>query len=294
MRPDFPPAEELVLALADGSRFLIAAGDEGAGTVVSQFGVAMGLGVSKATPLGGAGRRLLVHTDPHRHRASSPRRDESLPADRETAVFLTFCANGDQLFIQLLEISVVLARDAQVRGGILLHGALAERGGRGVILAAPGGTGKSTASERLRSPWRSLCDDATLVVVDTRGNYWAHPWPTWSRFLAGGPGGTWDVQHAVPLEAIFFLSQSVIDRVEFVGAGQAVSLLVESAEQASQLMARGRSREEARALRLERFDILCGLARAIPTHVLQLSLTGAFWEQIEQALNRRGGRHAAP
>ena len=31
-------------------------------------------------------------------------------------------------------------------------------------------------------PWRSLCDDATLVVRDASGRYWAHPWPTWSRF----------------------------------------------------------------------------------------------------------------
>lgn len=291
MRPGLPQAEEFVLALAGGSRFLIAAGDEGAASVVSQLAAAMGLGVSKAAPLSGTERRLLVHTDPRRYRASPPRRHESLPADRGTAVLLTSCAIGDELFVQLLEISLVLARDAQARGGLLLHGALAERKGSGVILAAPGGTGKSTASERLRPPWRSLCDDTTLVVMDSQGKYWAHPWPTWSRFLTGEPGGTWDVQHAVPLEGIFFLSQSVTDRVESVGAGHAASLLVECAEQASQLMARGRSSEEARALRLERFDNLCGLARAMPTHVLQISLTGAFWGQIEQALGGRDGRH---
>ena len=51
------------------------------------------------------------------------------------------------------------ARDAQTRGEVLLHGALAEKDGIGVILAAPGGTGKTTASDRLLAPWRSRCDE---------------------------------------------------------------------------------------------------------------------------------------
>ncbi len=153
-----------------------------------------------------------------------------------------------------------------------------------MILAAPGGTGKTTASGRLPAPWRSLCDDTTLVVRDSRGNYWAHPWPTWSRFLGGGAVGTWDVQTAVPLKGVFFLSQAAEDRVESLGPGHAVSLLVECAGQASQLMARGLSKEATRALHLERFDNLCALARAVPAHALRISLTGAFWQVIEQTL----------
>jgi len=43
-------------------------------------------------------------------------------------------------------LSLVFARQAQAFGGVLIHGALAERDGMGVILAAPGGTGKSTAA----------------------------------------------------------------------------------------------------------------------------------------------------
>ncbi len=144
------------------------------------------------------------------------------------------------------------------------------------------------ASNRLPAPWRSLCDDTTLVVRDPQGNYWAHPWPTWSRFLDEGPGGAWDVQNAVPVKGIFFLVQAVEDQVERMGPGHAVSLLVECAKQASQLMARGLNKEETRLLHLERFNNLCALARVIPAHVLRISLTGAFWQEIEQALE--GGR----
>ena len=117
-----------------------------------------------------------------------------------------------------------------------MHGALAELDGIGVILAAPGGTGKTT------------------------------------------------VQNAVPLKGMFFLSQAVGDRVEPVGPGHAVSLLVSCAEQTSSLMARGLSKEETRAQHLERFNNLCALARVVPTHILRISLNGTFWQEIEQTL----------
>jgi SynChlorMet cassette protein ScmC len=184
-------------------------------------------------------------------------------------------------------LSLFLVHAAQTRGGVLLHGALAEKDGIGVILAAPGGTGKTTASDRLPAPWHSLCDDTTLVVRDSEGKYWAHPWPTWSRFLRGESGGSWDVQKAVPLASVFFLSRAVEDRVESVGSGRSVGLLVECAEQSSQLMARGLSKEETRALRLERFNNVCALARVVRTQVLHISLAGTFWQEIEQVMAGR-------
>jgi SynChlorMet cassette protein ScmC len=183
-----------------------------------------------------------------------------------------------------VRLSLVLARKTQARGGALIHGALAERDGLGVILVAPGGTGKTTASNRLPAPWRSLCDDTTLVVRDPQGNYWAHPWPTWSRFLDGGPCGAWDVQNAVPVKGIFFLAQAAEDRVERVGPGQAVTLLGEFVGQVSAFMAPGLRPEELRALHLERFNNLCALARVIPAYMLHISLTGPFWQEIERVL----------
>jgi SynChlorMet cassette protein ScmC len=293
------------LVLADGTRWAIAAGDEEAAVIVLRLAEAMQLRAispSAARPPAtfetgrtgtvelsdnGIVRRLLVLVDAHHPDASPATCHASLPIEDDGVCVLRSFAHSDWLYIQLMELSSILARDAQTRGAILLHGALAEKDGIGVILAAPGGTGKTTASDRLPGSWRSLCDDTTLVVPDSLGNYWAHPWPTWSRFLGGKSGGTWDVQNAVPLEGVFFLSQAVEDRVESVGPGHAVSLLVECAEQASQLMAQGLKKEETRALRLERFNNLCAVARVVPAHVLHISLAGAFWQKIEQTLRKR-------
>jgi SynChlorMet cassette protein ScmC len=228
-------------------------------------------------------RRLLVRID-----AQMSMVDCHLPlASEHDGVVVCILSPSDYWggpFINLVKLSLVLAREAQSRGGVLIHGALAEKDGMGIILAAPGGTGKTTASNRLPIPWCSLCDDTTLVVLDPQGIYRAHPWPTWSRFQEGGPGGTWDVQRAVPVKGIFFLARADEERVESLGSGQAVSLLVECAEQNVQIMAQGLSKEENRALHLERFNNLCALVRAVPTHVLHISLTGAFWQEIEQIL----------
>jgi len=274
------------LVLADESHWEIAAGDEEAASIVSQLGCAMQLRVTPGAiepSHHGNLCRLLVQVDAHTSVAGCyvPVASKN---DGVVVSILSSCDYWGGPYINLMRLSLVFARQAQARGGVLIHGALAERDGIGVILAAPGGTGKTSASNRLPAPWRSLCDDTTLVVRDSQGNYWAHPWPTWSRFLDKGPGGTWDVQNAVPVKGIFFLAQAVEDRVERVGPGHAVSLLVECVGQASTSMASGLGKEEVRALHLERFNNLCALARVIPAHVLHISLTGAFWQEIEQAL----------
>jgi len=309
----FPQGLQHDLVLADGSRWIIAAGNEEAASIISQLCDAMQLRVmslSSSLPqttfgIGRTGaveplnhgivRHLLILVDAHNPKASPAISHSPLSFEDNgfvVCVLHSFTPNNG-LFIQLVELSLIFAHYAQTLGGVLLHGALVEKDGIGVILAAPGGTGKTTASERLPAPWRSLSDDATLVVRDSQGNYLAHPWPTWSRFLNGGQGGRWDVQSNVPVKGIFFLSRAVEDRAESIGPGQAVSLLVESAGQTTQLMTRGLSKKETRALHLERFNNICALAQVVPTHMLHISLTGAFWQEIEQMLDgghREGAR----
>jgi hypothetical protein len=274
------------LALADGSQWEIVAGTETAASIVSRLGSAMNLramtGALEPSPPGPR-RRLLVHVDAHTAAADCyvPHAAEN---DGVAVCVLSPCDHWGGPFVNLVRLSLVFARESQARGGALLHGALAERDGLGVILVAPGGMGKTTASNRLPAPWRSRCDDTTLVVRDPRGNYWAHPWPTWSRFLDGGKGGSWDVQNAVPVKGIFFLARAVEDRVEPVGPGRAVSLLGEFSRQVSAFMAPGLGQEELRALHLERFNNLCALARSVPSYWLHLSLSGLFWKEIDRVL----------
>jgi SynChlorMet cassette protein ScmC len=175
-------------------------------------------------------------------------------------------------------------QDAQNNGGLPLHAALADLNGKGVLLAAPGNTGKSTCCRRLPGYWMPLCDDETLIVRDTRNNYHAHPFPSWSDYLWDRQKNTWNVQHSVPLSAIFFLEQSETDEVIPVHMAQATVLINESANQVCQKFCRRLDGEEKRQLLEQVFNNACEMAKTIPTYILRVSLSGRFWEEIEKVL----------
>lgn len=199
----------------------------------------------------------------------------------------------DLLVIGMLFIAQAIARAELSHGGLLVHGALAQAPGHfkgGVILAGPGTVGKTTASSRLPLPWRSLSDDTTLVLRDVRGQYVAHPWPTWSRFYstpAGtkGPGGKWDVQSGLPLLAIFFLTQAEEDRIAPLQTTPAVAYLIQTVQQVSLPMTRDLSADRVQALNEGQLTAAEKLVRSVPAFTLFLSLTGAFWERIEETLS---------
>jgi SynChlorMet cassette protein ScmC len=298
------------LKLADGSRWKISGGDVRGAAIVSILGRAMELreagslslppfatislseAAASTRPFSGTGYRLLVLVDSDEEEALYPIINVPPQSVESGSVVCRLYpyAGEDGLYAQLLQLSLIVVRRSQIRGGVLLHGALAARDGAAAILAAPGGRGKTTASKRLGSPWYSLSDDATLVVRDALGTYRAHPWPTWSRFVGKGREGSWKTQCSFPLEGIFFLDQDVDDRIERVGPGRAVSMLVESAAQVSSLMKKGLSQKDKRSLHMEWFENLCNLARAVPSYILKASLTGAFWREIEKVVPRPKGQ----
>jgi SynChlorMet cassette protein ScmC len=187
----------------------------------------------------------------------------------------------DLLATQMIWLSPFFVRSIESRGGALIHGALAERNGSGVIFAGPGGIGKTTVSKRLPHPWRSLSDDMTLIECDANGDYRAHPWPTWSRFMWGGDGGTWKVQKSVPLRAIFILEQAVHTRLQQTGNGQAVMLLQEVADQASFFAYDSIDRNRARRYRIERFNSICAISQKVPVPILHTSLSSPFADAIK-------------
>ena len=92
------------------------------------------------------------------------------------------------------------------------------------------------------------------------------------------------MQYAVPLKGVFFLANADQDQTKPVGVGQAVCLLAESAEQLWWNMSSRLTETELRAQRLQRFQNVCALAKSVPCCLLRISLTGRFWEKIEEAL----------
>jgi len=262
----------LKLEFADGQRWLIRPVDDGAAAIVAELGKVMRLDPSET------GRELYV--------AVCGEYDLSdLEASGAVVCRLDASTGLAAKVAQMRRIASQIAREVMSRGGLLFHGALAEYRGSGFIMAAPGEVGKSTASRRLPLPWRSMSDDMTLVVCDGMGRFWGHPWPTWSRFLYNGPGGSWPVEDAVPIRAIFFLAQSPTDELEPVNATQATALAMESAEELMrEVLLELVDADAARTLCTRALSAAKGLAAAVPAYSLRLSLDGRFWEKIEAVL----------
>jgi SynChlorMet cassette protein ScmC len=179
----------------------------------------------------------------------------------------------------------LIYRQAQHSGGLPFHAALVERNGMGIVLAASTGGGKSTCCDRFPVSWRILCDDETLIVRGSDGRYMAHPFPTWSDHIHRRLDRTWNVQQHVPLVAIFFLDWAETDEIVPVAQAQAAIVSNKLAEQV--VYYRGHSNlglEARRAFARELLDNACELARAVPAFVLSVSLTGSFWEKIDEVL----------
>ncbi|MFO7685071.1 MAG: SynChlorMet cassette protein ScmC [Desulfobacterales bacterium] len=185
---------------------------------------------------------------------------------------------------QMILLSQGMADCSASRGGVLLHGALASWKSKGVLLCGASGSGKTTASNRLPSPWRSLSDDATLLVRDRQGRYWAHPWPTWSRYLSKKENPIQPLAGPVRLQAICFLKKSVKDRISNASPKGSIVRLMAASEQAVNLMAEIMPVAQRNRQRIDRLDLCCDLARRIPIFHLSVSLTGKFWELVERTL----------
>ncbi len=186
--------------------------------------------------------------------------------------------------LMMWESSYIFHNQIQKSDGFPIHGALIERDGKGIILAAPGGTGKSTCCRRLPSEWRVLGDDEALVIPDENGNYIAHPFPTWSEHYWRRSERTWKVENGVKLYAIFFLEQSSNDLAIRLGRGEASVFINQSSTQILDRSWINISREEKAMFKRNLFIRVSKFSNSIASFKLLVSLHGKFWEEIERSL----------
>jgi len=170
--------------------------------------------------------------------------------------------------------------------GLPLHAALIERGGIGIAIAAPGGTGKSTCARRVPHPWKAMCDDEILIVPDRKGIYHAHPFPTWSRCNTQESKETWNVQAHVPISAIFFLKKSQRDGVTPLSFSQSATLIYKlSLPPFYYRLFESIDQNECTIIKKLIFENAYEIAKDIPAFILEASLTGKFWEALDKALS---------
>lgn len=170
-------------------------------------------------------------------------------------------------------------------GGLPLHAGLVEHNGKGVLLAGPKSTGKSTCCGRLPRPWQPLCDEESLIVRVDQKQYLAHPFPTWSDYLAKRSEKTWSVHNHVPISSIFFLEQAGYDEVIPLGRGEAAVFINQLATQICCRYWNNLDYEDLMSRKKKLFENATELAKAVPAFRLQVSLEGRFWEEMEKVLH---------
>ena len=291
------PVEPVAVSLCDGSAFRIIPADDGAGRIVSCLRDMMCL--EKAPAAAGATVNIEVACGAAGPRAGDPPgtagelADAAIHLDQpalDCRVFLAsqwrlrcvLSAYGDEIAFRarVVALSLVLARLVERNGGLLLHAAMIETNNVAALLAGPGGMGKSTAAGRVPSAWAARSDDMALVVRDSAGRWWAHPWPTWSVFYPGPGWGTWDVTRGSRLGGIFFLDRKPVVGRDRLSVPRAFGALRYRAWECTWNVLIGKADDAARTMHLQQFDNALALAREIPCRRLYVSLRNAFWHDI--------------
>jgi SynChlorMet cassette protein ScmC len=272
------------LKTADGFRWKFTGTNDQGVLLVSRLECLMGISLPTAETFTAPSAMQVKNISVHVLKSETQWRDLPKEHANEFVFRVGPVSTPQKMAFQLTRISQVVAHSSEKNGGLLVHGALAERNGVGVILAGPGGVGKTTASKRLPRPWRSMSDDNTLIVRSPDGTYWAHPWPTWSRFRRGDMSGSWDVQAAVKLDLICMLSQAGKDFLFPLPIRQIISELVDVSGQTFFIMANGMDKGAIRRINLMRFQNAMTISKKVPICRLEISKSSKFWKEIEKFL----------
>jgi len=170
-------------------------------------------------------------------------------------------------------------------GGLPLHSALVVRDGRGVLLVAEA----ASANQRPVAGCRTVGVYSAMIwplLCELPGRVQGSSSSTWSVVRAGEKEQTWDIKRSVSLRAIFFLTQAVEDEVIPAGGAMASVILTDAAMTVFYSVQAGPGLLEKSPLFSNLFANAATMAQVVPSYILRLSLTGCFWEKIEEVLGQ--------
>ena len=165
-----------------------------------------------------------------------------------------------------------------------IHATFAELNGKGIIIAASGGTGKSTCYNRLPSYWNPCSDDNALILKMDDCGYRIHPMPTWSDHLWGTKNSTFNTSFSVPLCGIFFLEQSSEDRVDVLPKSESVRKLYISLNEIWETYWHKVEKKEKVKMTKLLFGTAFDIVKEVPCYTLRATLHGKFWLEIEKKI----------
>ena len=166
------------------------------------------------------------------------------------------------------------------------HCALVEINGKGALICAPGGTGKSTCASRLPTPHRTLAEDCALIMKSDDG-FIAQSMPTWSSVISEyvkNENIRFDCTVFVPLAGVFFLEQSSIDAVKQLNSPTTLGYINSTFNDHMRWFLHNLNSENAKMLRMNIFNLAEQLTATLPAYRLSATLNGNFWDMMEDVM----------
>jgi len=170
------------------------------------------------------------------------------------------------------------------------HCALVEINGKGALICAPGGTGKSTCAARLPLPHRALAEDCALVMRADNG-FIAHAMPAWSLVTSEHKkieNVSVDCKASVHIAGIFFLEQSDTDAVEPLSNSIALGYINSTFNDHMRWFLNHLTADTTKMLRMNIFNLAEQLIATLPAYRLSATLNGNFWDLMDDKLKKEG------
>lgn len=198
---------------------------------------------------------------------------------------LDFLGHEEICYINMAASLKLIFRYYAENGGGAVHATFAEYKGKGFLIAAQGGTGKSTCYNRLprNDKWIPFSDDNALLVK-VNEKFMVHPMPTWSDHLLKRGFTTFQTPHHSPLSAIFFLEQAQSDEVVSLKKHVAVQRVYESFKQIWENYWERIDKAVKIDMNRKIFHSAADIANTLPCYDLKATLHGSFWQEIEKVM----------
>lgn len=209
------------------------------------------------------------------------RTSHTLPGEARAVIRVSLGSLADHpAWMRLSWISSPIPSSCELKGGLLLHAGLIEREGVGLAIIGTGDALEAAQFKQLPAPWRTLSEQAVLVVPVEGDGYWAHPWPAWNAAI-NGEHPPLELNAAVPLRRMIFLEQGAREKIQRLGEGYAATMLAASADQLAGLVNHYTPRGQVMVARERRLVNASALAEKLPAYLLKLSADGTFWKQLD-------------
>lgn len=166
------------------------------------------------------------------------------------------------------------------------HCALVEINGKGALICAPGGTGKSTCASRLPAPHRALAEDCALVM-QSGDDFIAQAMPAWSLVTSEHKkieNISFDCTATVQLSGIFFLEQSSIDAVELLNCSIALGYINSTFNDHMRWFLNHFTLEAVKMLRMNIFNLAEQVNAILPVYRLSATIDGNFWDAMAEVM----------